>query len=991
MADTSSESYTFEAHSAAGATACSTGFTPADALFPHPRISTGGHVQTIQNHPDFASPELVDSSDVHQTYLKRFWIDSGPAKGVALDYWIRLWSNQTLNGGEFGGMAEWGACFEWHEWGTSRARLPLDYVQLVFENEIFVPAATAEGYSQGTWSGTEQTFQWDGYEKSSGGEHVMFHGRSPAFYGEMYLRPAEAGNETQYTAAKAGRMAVGFATGEVWDGYWGFADAAPPPPADPTTTNGTTLKDLTVAGESTDLRGMANGRWTTPGGVNGFGITFGGPWISAQLGTVDQWMWNAMEWGHRSNAHLRQQNGLPWIVDDNASAWEHGAAGNGTESTYGKSGLDNNLLWGKGYDEREETLPGTHGHTHFFALLKVMTQWPWLKQWVETAGQWVTHFVRYHPKNIGGSAGETRNLWRYAQSVLTLADACRDNTVVRENVKFSLIAYYNKFRTDAWSPTSRLGWSAQQKIWVGTSTTKSTGDCRNTAVGDYPWTDSQGVSRQGTGSWNAVFAGNAAMSAYFAGQWLKDLGTAAFASESLEFLYEFVQWATKWTGDGDVVAMYGQWVWPWLTADPGTNNEAKQWAWNKRAEVPLINGTPYDYQTDYFTQKDGCVHNAHNLPLMNSSNGISQGWTSGSVLLAQDLLIDDGTKANDLRTADAMLRWSDWSKSTGATGAWGDYSHHVASVVGIYGHWKLQPADPVWDTGDIDLSWRSALTTDWTFDIQRSTSRTGTFTNVTTGLTTSTYTDTTVTEGTEYWYKIKATHKVWSNITLITRAMPVELEVGVPVTQQTSQAVAVGWDADNGATLTDYDLQVADSPHGPWTNVQTGITGSPLGAAHYGTSGQAYFYRVAVNYSGGTLYSRIGVGMWDFPAVAPLKSAVVLSGAGAAGQNELTWESCQPAPLQDIESHQTSGVFAAYTVFRDGNPLAGSLTNPSDFNTAEPEFYDENTNTRIKASNDLTFNDTTATVGFAHDYFVLAVDAQGNASMSNEISVTRPS
>jgi autotransporter-associated beta strand protein len=169
----------------------------------------------------------------------------------------------------------------------------------------------------------------------------------------------------------------------------------------------------------------------------------------------------------------------------------------------------------------------------------------------------------------------------------------------------------------------------------------------------------------------------------------------------------------------------------------------------------------------------------------------------------------------------------------------------------VTGNWRAVPAfaAPTGLTatpsdGQVALSWdASGGATSYT--VQRSTSSSGTYTTIASGLTTTTYTDTGLTDGTTYYYEVAAVGSTTSSYTLpvsaIPSANPAPAAPGeLTATAGTTQA-ALSWDASTGATS--YIVQRSTSSGGTYTTIASGLTGTTYTDTTV-TYGPTYYYEI---------------------------------------------------------------------------------------------------------------------------------------------------
>jgi titin len=263
----------------------------------------------------------------------------------------------------------------------------------------------------------------------------------------------------------------------------------------------------------------------------------------------------------------------------------------------------------------------------------------------------------------------------------------------------------------------------------------------------------------------------------------------------------------------------------------------------------------------------------------------------------------------------------------------------------------------------VSLTWLAPLDTGGysilNYSIYRATSALGPFTffDNTTSLS---YTDTAVTNGNQYWYNVTATtlegEGASSNVITVTPAT-------IPTAPQNLQAtasdgqVSLSWLApsdDGGYPITKYIIYRATSASGPYTNIDNSTILSYADSTV--TNGISYWYNVTAYTAEGEGPSSNQVSATPTgPPTAPQNLEVNKSGTTVI----LNWTT----PTNDGGSAITK-----YRVFRSQSG-GGPYTN-------------------IDNSTVLSYVDTTGVLGQQYFYVVTAVNALGESSNSNEVSIT---
>jgi len=186
----------------------------------------------------------------------------------------------------------------------------------------------------------------------------------------------------------------------------------------------------------------------------------------------------------------------------------------------------------------------------------------------------------------------------------------------------------------------------------------------------------------------------------------------------------------------------------------------------------------------------------------------------------------------------------------------------------------------------VALSW-TASTGAATYNVKRSLVTGGPYTTVQEGVTGTTWTDTLVSNGTTYYYIVTAVSANGesapsSEVSGIPNPPPPPAPSGLTAAAGDTE-VALSWSASEGAAT--YNVKRSDTSGGPYTAVQTGITGTTCTDTGL-TDGNTYYYVVsAVN---------AGVEGSDSPEVAatptgPMPAPTNLCATAGAGEVSLSW------------------------------------------------------------------------------------------------------
>ena len=253
-------------------------------------------------------------------------------------------------------------------------------------------------------------------------------------------------------------------------------------------------------------------------------------------------------------------------------------------------------------------------------------------------------------------------------------------------------------------------------------------------------------------------------------------------------------------------------------------------------------------------------------------------------------------------------------------------------------------------SGQVGLSW-SASTGATSYNLQRSTTSGGPYTTLASPTTTS-YTDTGLTNGTTYYYVVAAVNTGGQSANSSQVSATPQSAVPAAPTNLTATAgngqVGLTWSASTGATS--YNLQRSTTSGGPYTTIASPTTTSYTDTGV--TNGTTYYYvGAAVNTAGQSANSsQVSANPQSAVPTAPTN----LTATAGSGQIGLTWSASTGATSYKVQRSTTSG--GPYTTI--ASPTTTSYT------------------------------DTGVTNGTTYYYVVAAVNTAGQSANSSQVSAT---
>ena len=221
--------------------------------------------------------------------------------------------------------------------------------------------------------------------------------------------------------------------------------------------------------------------------------------------------------------------------------------------------------------------------------------------------------------------------------------------------------------------------------------------------------------------------------------------------------------------------------------------------------------------------------------------------------------------------------------------------------------------------GDVNLSW-TAVTNATSYKIYRGTS-TGSYTSLATGVTTNSYTDTTVSTGTTYFYVVSSFNGTDSASSSEVSIKPIETFSIANATVTGSAAINLTWPSVSGADS--YEIKYGTTS-GSYTTTLTGQT-SPKSLTGLASNTTYYIVVVAKNTVGaGSSYTASQVS-----AKTSLTAPTSFAAADSNAQINLSWAATSGATSYNIYRGTASGVrtilgSSATNSYADTTDVAGT-------------------------------------------------------------------
>jgi fibronectin type 3 domain-containing protein len=252
----------------------------------------------------------------------------------------------------------------------------------------------------------------------------------------------------------------------------------------------------------------------------------------------------------------------------------------------------------------------------------------------------------------------------------------------------------------------------------------------------------------------------------------------------------------------------------------------------------------------------------------------------------------------------------------------------------------------------VSLAW-NASTGATSYIVERSTSSGGPYTTLSSPTSTS-FVDTTVTNGTKYFYVVSAANATGESAnsgqvsaTPTAPVAPPAAPTGLAATAGNAQ-VNLAWNASTGATS--YNVKRSTSSGGPYTTISSPTSTSFVDTTV--TNGTKYFYVVSAVNSAGESANSVGVNATPAaPAQTPPTPTGLVATPGNASVS-LAWNTSAGATSYNLKRSTSSG-----------GPYA-TIASPATAN----------------------FTDTTVTNGITYFYVVSAVNGAGESANSSQVS-----
>ena len=232
----------------------------------------------------------------------------------------------------------------------------------------------------------------------------------------------------------------------------------------------------------------------------------------------------------------------------------------------------------------------------------------------------------------------------------------------------------------------------------------------------------------------------------------------------------------------------------------------------------------------------------------------------------------------------------------------------------------------------VNLSWTDNSTDEDGFRVRRATSSGGPFNEISPApaANQTTFADTTVSEGTQYWYNVTSYRTIATESAAAAAGpigTPPVAPTGLSATPSGSNAVTLTW-TDNSSVETGFPVERATASGGPFTAVGNAPAKTGTGSTSFNDSngvldGTQYWYRVTAAKTGFPNSPYAG----PASAVTPIKAPTSLTGTPLAGRdNRLRWtdNSASESGFDVQRAVRTGSTCGTYTSIASAPASAGT-------------------------------------------------------------------
>nr|WP_246027810.1 MULTISPECIES: glycoside hydrolase family 6 protein [Paenibacillus] len=259
--------------------------------------------------------------------------------------------------------------------------------------------------------------------------------------------------------------------------------------------------------------------------------------------------------------------------------------------------------------------------------------------------------------------------------------------------------------------------------------------------------------------------------------------------------------------------------------------------------------------------------------------------------------------------------------------------------------------------GQVSLTW-SASTGATSYNVKRATTAGGPYTTIATGVTATSYTNTSLTNGTTYYYVVSAVNSAGESTNSTQASATPQAGVTAPAAPASLTAtagngqVSLTWSASTGATS--YNVKRATTAGGPYTTIATGVTATSYTNTSL-TNGTTYYYVVSAVNSAGESANSTQASATPQAAVSVPAAPTSLTATAGDAQVSLTWSASAGATSYNVKRATTAG--GPYTTVATG--VSGT-----------------------------SYTNTGLTNGTTYYYVVSAVNSAGESANSAAVSAT---